>query len=66
MGADGGDPTGVDPDGEHVNVAGAHACHTSLFHVVFQRLTPVAVLGDPANAGVIAELRPQLLAYIKL
>ena len=22
--------------------------------------------GDPANAGVIAELRPQLLAYIKL
>ena len=56
----------MDPDGEHVNVAGAHACHTSLFHVVFQRLTPVAVLGDPANAGVIAELRPQLLAYIKL
>jgi hypothetical protein len=40
---DGGDPTGVDPDGEHVNVA-----------------------ADPANAGVIAELRPHLLAYIKL
>ena len=45
FGADGGDPTGVDPDGEHVNVAGAHALyyHTSLLHVVFQRLTSVAV-----------------------
>ena len=41
--SDGGDPTGVDPDGEHVNVA-----------------------SDPANAAVIAELRPHLLAYIKL
>ena len=41
--SDGGDPSGIDPDGEHVNVA-----------------------SDPRNAAVIAELRPLLLAYIRL